>query len=236
MRNVTLHRWLDRLALVLWGLALFGYFAPWIGREPMSAALAWNAYDLFDLLRLLPEVESGAVRVNLQGLRLPLIGLGMLLPLLLHRAETSVRWVAGFLGGCLAALTLPPYPQILSAWRTPGWSGVLGWAVAGIVLAVAGVPLAPRLRRYRGWLILAVVCVTGAPASLTLHRVLEPLSRLHGTMIRAGWGHWMCIIGMGLIGISTWLQSILPGADYENQQATDASSSNDQREVRVETP
>jgi hypothetical protein len=192
----------------------------------MSAALAWNAYDLFDLLRLLPEIESGAIRVNLQTLRLPLVGLAIILPLLLHQANATLRWTAGLFGGFLAALTLPPYPQVLDAWRTPGWSGVLGWAIAGAVLSVSFVPLAHRLKRYRGWIIIAVNAVTALPATVTLHRVLPSLSRLHATPVRAGWGHWMCIVGIGLIGISTWLQTIPQGADYENQRATDASPSN----------
>ena len=75
---------------VAWLLALVGYFGPWIGRE--AAALAWNAYDLFDLLRLLPQIESGALSVNLYTLRLPLVGLAVLLPLLVARAPNVWRW------------------------------------------------------------------------------------------------------------------------------------------------
>ncbi len=231
MRNRPICRWLNGLALALWGIALFGYFAPWIARQPMSAALAWNAYDLFDLLRLLPDVESGAIRVNLQALRLPLLGLAVVLSLLLHRANTTVRWVAGLVGSFLAALTLPPYPQILNAWRTPGWSGVLGWAVAGAALALSFVPLAPRLGRYRGWIVVAWMGVTGIPASVTLHRLLPPLSRLHAAPIRAGWGHWTCILGMGLIGVIAWIQTIRQGAEYEEQRATDGASPASQREI-----
>lgn len=236
MHDRPIRRWLDGIALPLWGIALFGYFAPWIARRPMSAALAWNAYDLFDLLRLLPEVESGAVRVNLQALRLPLVGLGIILPLLLHRVGSAVRWATGFIGGFLAALTLPPYPQILEAWRTPGWSGVLGWAVAGIVLALSFVPLATRLARYREWIVVAIVCVTGIPAGVTLYRLLLPLSRLHAAPVRAGWGYWMYVLGIGLIGASAWLQTILQGAEYEEQRATGETPAEGQREIRIETP
>jgi hypothetical protein len=215
MNTLTIRRWLDRLAPILWATALIGYFAPWVARNPMSAALAWNAYDLFDLLRLLPEVESGAISVNLQALRLPLLGLAMIPPLLLHRVSAWFRWTAGLFGAFLAALTLPPYPAILEAWRLPGWSGVLGWAIAGAVLALSFVPLAPQLKRYRGWIIIAIVCLTAIPASVTLHRILPPLSRLHATPVRAGWGHWLCIFGMGLIGVGAWFQTILQGADNE---------------------
>ena len=235
MSDLTVRRWLDKSALILWGIALFGYYTPWIAREPMSAALAWNAYDLFDLSRLLPEIESGTIRVNLQALRLPLIGLAITLPLLLHRADVTLRWASGLFGGFLAALTLPPYPQILDAWRTPGWAGVLGWALVGAALAVSFAPLAPRLKRYRGWVVIAVTSVTAIPSIVTLHRLLPPLSRLHAAPVRAGWGHWMWMLGTGLMGMSTWLQIIFQGAEYENPRATDASPSKGQREIRVET-
>lgn len=233
MDRFTFQRWLDRFALILWGIALFGYFAPWIARRPMSAALSWNAYDLFDLLRLLPEVESGSLSINLQALRLPLVGLAMMLPMLLHRAGSTLRWTAGFFGGFLAALTLPPYPQILQAWRTPGWAGVLGWAAAGAALAVSFAPLAPRLKRYRGWIIIAVACVTGIPASATLQRLRPPLSRLHAAPVRAGWGYWMYVVGTVGIGVSIWLQTIRQGAENEKTRAAHAAPSEDQEEIRV---
>jgi hypothetical protein len=233
MDRLTIQRWLDRFAVILWGVALCGYFAPWIARRPMSAALSWNAYDLFDLLRLLPEIESGSLSINLQALRLPLVGLAMILPLLLHRRGPALRWTAGLFGGFLAALTLPPYPQILEAWRTPGWAGVLGWAVAGAALAVSFAPLAPRLQRYRGWIIIAIACVTGIPASATLQRLQPSLSRLHAAPVRAGWGYWMYVVGTVWIVVSVWLQTIRQGAEYEKKRATDAAPSEDQGEIRI---
>ena len=97
--------WLG-LALVSWTAALIGYFGPWIGMR--AAALAWNAYDLFDLLRLLPEIETGAISVYLQALRLPLVGLAILLPVLLAGTRWPWRLAGGVLGAGLALATLPP--------------------------------------------------------------------------------------------------------------------------------
>jgi len=186
-------------------VALVTYFGPWIARQPMSAALAWNAYDLFDLLRFLPEIETGALTVNLQALRLPLVGLAVLPPLLL--ADLAVRWrVAGALLGCaLAALTLPPYPQIMTAWRTPGWRVPFWWAVGACACALVAAWLAPRMGRVRRWLILAVAEVATVPAVVTLTRLLPALRKLHAAPVTPGWGFWACTVSLAGIGLTAWM-------------------------------
>ena len=192
-----------QLALLLpWLVALVSYFAPWVARRPVSAALAWNAYDLFDLLRFLPEIESGALAVNLQALRLPLVGLAVLLPTLLAESGRPVR-IAGALFGCLLAiLTLPPYPQILDAWRTPGWRVPLWWGAGAMACALLSIWLAPKAGRYRHWWILAVAELATVPAAVTLARLLPALRTLHAAPVRTGWGFWGCMAGLAVIGLS----------------------------------
>ncbi|NBD36924.1 MAG: hypothetical protein GVY30_13120 [Chloroflexi bacterium] len=186
---------------VAWLLALIGYFGPWIGRR--AAALAWNAYDLFDLLRLLPQIESGAVRVNLYTLRFPLVGLAVLLPLLLAQAPNLWRWTVAALGAGIAIATLPPYPEIVSAWRTPGWR-IVFWGGVGAMIAVGVITwLGPRLARIRPWLIVGWLALTALPALPTLHRLQPALSHLHARPIAWGWGYWCWLIGIGLIALLT---------------------------------
>ncbi|MBN1248562.1 MAG: hypothetical protein JXC32_12960, partial [Anaerolineae bacterium] len=214
----TFNRWeiLDGARLVLWLVALVSYFAPWIAREPVSAALAWNAYDLFDLLRFLPEIETGAVSVNLQALRLPLVGLAVLLPILLAGFRTWVRVAGALLSSVLSLLTLPPYPQILTAWRTPGWRVPFWWGVGALACVWAGVWLAPRSadagdrragkRHARQWCILGIAEIATVPAIVTLRRLLPPLRTLHAAWVRPGWGFWGCVVGLGAIGALAWAQ------------------------------
>lgn len=192
--------------LAAWGIALVGYFGPWVGRR--AAALAWNAYDLFDLLRLLPEIETGALSVNLQALRLPLVGLAVLLPVVL--ADASIGWRIGgaFIGAGLALATLPPYPEIVSAWHTPGWRVPFWWGVGAMLAAVAAVWFAPRLGRYRPWLLLAWLAVTGLPAAATFARLLPALRALHAAPIAPGWGFWLCMGGLGCTALLLWAQSL----------------------------
>ncbi len=172
-----------------WLLALVGYFGPWSGQR--AAALAWNAYDLFDVLRVLPQIESGTLQIHLHTLRLPLLGLGILLPLLFAETRPILRWGAGLMGGALALLTLPPYPHIVTAWRTPGWNVAWWWALGGAVGCGLAALLAPRLGLFRRWLIIAGALATGVPASITLTRLLPALETLYAHPVRAGWGFWL---------------------------------------------
>jgi multisubunit Na+/H+ antiporter MnhG subunit len=223
----TFKRWVgsEGLLLALWLAALIAYFAPWIAREPVSAALAWNAYDLFDLLRFLPEIETGALTVNLQALRLPLVGLAVLLPALLANARTWLRLAGGLLGCALAMLTLPPYPQILTAWRMPGWRVPFWWAVGAVVCILLSIWLAPRLGRARQWWILIVVEIATVPAIITLWRLLPPLRRLHAAWVRPGWGFWGSMGGLGAIGALVWLRAIATPQVQRSIDATDAGIS-----------
>lgn len=190
-------------------LALLGYYGPWI--QQRAAGLAWNAYDLFDLLRLLPQIEAGALHVNLHTLRLPLLGLGVLLPLGLATARPALRWSAAAVGACLSAATLPPYPQILTAWQTPGWNVVLWWGLGSIAGAGLAAGFGARLGRFRPWATLAWLGGTGLPALLTFRQLLPALAILQHTSVGPGWGTWVygvswlgLLVGAGLRGVQVW--------------------------------
>ncbi len=192
--------------LLAWLLALVGYFGPWVGRR--AAALAWNAYDLFDLLRLLPEIETGALSVNLQTLRLPLVGLAVLLPLWLAHCVPAVRGGGALCGIGLALATLPPYPEIISAWRTPGWRVPFWWSVGAMLVILTAIWFAPYLGGYRPWLMLGWIAVTGLPAAVTFYRLLPVLSALHAVSIRPAWGFWLCMSGLGGMALLLWKQGL----------------------------
>lgn len=195
-----------RVLLAAWLLALVGYFGPWIAHH--SAALAWNAFDLFDLLRLLPHIETGALVVNLYALRLPLVGLALWLPLLLSAAPRGVGIVAGALGAGLALATLPPYPQIVGAWSAPGWRVPFWWGVAGLLGALVLGLWARELRGARPWVGLAWGALTGLPAGVTLARLLPALREVYAAPVQPGWGFWCAALGwLALMG-GFWQQGL----------------------------
>lgn len=191
---------------VAWMVALVGYFGPWIGQK--AAALAWNAYDLFDLLRLLPEIETGALSLYLQALRLPLVGLAVLLPVILAETNGFWRLIGGLLGAGLALSTLPPYPEIVDAWRTPGWRIPFWWGVGAMIASIAAIWIAPKLRRYRWWLTLAWIAVTGLPAVATMRRLMPAIRNLYITQVNIGWGFWLCMLSFCILGLMTWAQCV----------------------------
>ena len=201
VRTFAKHAWIERSLVALWMAALVGYFGPWVARRPVSAALSWNAYDLFDLLRLLPEIQSGTLSVNPQALQLPLLALAVLLPVLAFRSPVLVRVSAAAVGSGLAALTLPPYPEILTAWKTPGWRVPFWWGVGCILCTWIAIWAGPRLGRARHWLAIAATELAVLPAAVTLARLSPALRALHAAPVKPGWGFWVCAIGLGLMGV-----------------------------------
>ncbi|MBN1920915.1 MAG: hypothetical protein JW892_06700 [Anaerolineae bacterium] len=203
------------IELAAWGVALVGYFGPWVAHD--AAALAWNAFDLFDILRVLPEIETFALSVNLYALRLPVVGLAVLLPVLAAKAHGLWRWGAALLGAALLVNTLPPYNILPSAWHTPGWRVPFWWGVSGLV--TIGVLTALNLRG-RGsrrsstwrhaWVMLLWLLLTGIPAFITFPRLLPALERLYAAPVTPGWGFWTCGAGLLILGIHLWMRSIVP--------------------------
>ncbi len=197
------------IALVAWGIAVAGYFGPWIRQR--AAALSWNAFDLFDILRILPEIETLSLRVNLYALRLPLVGLALLLPLLAVGGHWIWRLGALCIGAAFLVNTLPPYDVLRTAWNTPGWRVPFWWSAGGL-LALAALSLvgwrkqsAPRLR---AWVMLAWLLLTGIPAMITLPRLLPALGRLFAAPVGAGWGFWVWGAGWCILAISFWVRGL----------------------------
>lgn len=195
--------------LVFLAVALVGYFSPWISRQPYSAALNWNAYDLYDAVMRLPEIESGAIAVNLQTLRAPLLGLAFLLVFHLAGSDFRTRFCGTLFGCVLALITLPPYPLILTAWHTPGWSVPFWWAVGTALFCLAGLWFLPRFYQYTPWLSLITFVFSALPAASTLNRLLPALSILHDAPVSRGWGFWMTELGMLAYTAGYWLLNVI---------------------------
>jgi hypothetical protein len=156
---------------------------------------------MFDLLRFLPQIESGAISVRLQALRLPLVSLAFLLTAMFAHGRPFVRWMTAVLGSAMAALTLPPYPQILTAWRTPGWQVPFWWAVGCFVCLVVMAWQGSRLRWVRYLAMVLASALGTVPAAVTLTRLLPALVELHQAPVPRGWGFWLCMAGLGVIGL-----------------------------------
>lgn len=199
--------------LAAWGAAAVGYFGPWISHP--SSALAWNAFDLFDILRILPDIETLTLQVNLYTLRLPLVGLAILLAFLLTEARPLVRGVAALVSAAFLINTLPPYDVIRTAWNTPGWRVPFWWGVSGLAALafLTGWDLT-RNRAFRrrtamgGWLALSWTLLTFLPAFITFPRLIPALERLYAAPVSPGWGFWVCGAGAITLTISLWMRTL----------------------------
>ncbi len=193
-------RW---LLLPLQSAALVGLFAPWIAHR--AAGLAFNLYDLYDLALHLPQVESQALRLQLQTLRLPFLALALTFVLAAREERGWVKGAALAFSLLLAVEVLPPYPLVLTAWRTPGWQVPFFWSVGtmglSLLLTLVG-------RRLPSWLVRggAGVALSGAAigALRSFWRLRPALEALYDAPLRAGWGLWL-YAGATLALVGWWL-------------------------------
>ncbi|RME33795.1 MAG: hypothetical protein D6793_09280, partial [Thermoflexia bacterium] len=120
-------------------LELAGAVLPWIPH--CAAALSLNTLDLFVVVRLLPPVRDGFVRLWREAFLLPLLAPAVLLglfPALSPRSPRALRYLAPFAGVLLALTLLPPYPAVLTAYRDPLYRGQFFLSLGACVLALLG--------------------------------------------------------------------------------------------------
>ncbi len=191
-----------RRFLLAWTTALAALFAPWVAHR--AAGLAFNLYDLYDLALHLPPVESGALKLNVQTLRLPFLALALTLPLALRREGWGGRLGALAVAFLLAVEVMPPYPQLLTAWKTPGWQVPFFWSlgtmVASLLLTAAGRRIPPT---WAAWMGGAAVGGGFASALRTWWRLRPALAALYDAPIRGGWGLWLAA-GAALLLVLLW--------------------------------
>ncbi len=190
--------------LLLHGAALTGLFAPWIAHR--AAGLAFNLYDLYDLVMHLPQVESQALHLQLQTLRIPFLALALSGVLALRRAPRGVKAAALALALLLAVEVLPPYPTVLTAWKLPGWQVPFFWAVGTMVAALLAAVVGARLPGRAVRLVAVGMLVGAAAGSLRSFWRLRPaLGTLYDAPIRAGWGLWL-YAGATVALLGWWLR------------------------------
>lgn len=181
-------------------LTITGAIAPWIPHK--AAGLRLNALDLFVVVRLLPPVRDGVVRVTREVFLLPLLAPAVLLalaPALCDRPRPFFRYLGSAAGLILALTALPPYPPILTAWRNPLYRGQLLLVIGtcGLALAAFWARWLPELIRYA--VAIALALVSWLPPTLTWLRVRPLFATLYGAPVGIGWGVLICGLGVVLV-------------------------------------
>jgi hypothetical protein len=186
------------LALLLIGA---GYFGPWVWHK--AAGLNLSADDLGEWVKFLPAWKSGQLAVMRELFYLPIwltaIGLG-----LMAGRVTSRSWklIVLALSVLLVLTPLPKYPELLSAFREPGFVLTFWTTAAALALSVTftffGSRIPDRLEAIL-WIAIGVSAALFAP--WMFGRAMPDIDRLYHYSI--GWGVVVEVIGgilMALIG------------------------------------
>ena len=175
------------------GLLFAGHLLPWAAHK--TAALTLSGHELSPFANFTP---GAGVFLN-EWFYLPLWVSAALVALVAATATSRLaRGMGGALATAIAALALPPYPQILTAWTDVNYrmQFVVSLVAIVIVLAVTlwgGDVLRRRLRFAAGLLaLLAVGALVPWAGYLAVRPAIEQLYR-DATSLGAGW--WLTLAG-----------------------------------------
>ena len=195
-----MRRWMPWLLTLGALLELAGAVTPWIPHR--AAALRLTALDLFVVVRLLPPVRDGVVRVAREVFLLPLLAPALVLalaPAFCPRPRGFFHYGGPLVGAVLALTVLPPYPPILTAWRDPLYRGQLFLVLATCPLALAAFWARRLPERWRGGLASVLALAGWLPPFLAVLRVRPLFSALYGAPVGIGPGVLLGALGAGLV-------------------------------------
>ena len=213
------------IQLVALGLALAGYWLPWLNHP--VAALRLNGYELSEWITYLPGVRDGSLPLDRLLFLLPLGCLALLLGLAATwQAARPIHILAapgapispardglnallpavqGWLGWVLLALSLvclftvfPPYPYLLTAVTDPEYQTQLFVASLGVVVLVLALYLPADLKAA----LQTLLAVAGGGLGLWSLLALRPVaSELLGAPWAIGLGWLIMLAGFVVLAL-----------------------------------
>ncbi|MGQ9815119.1 MAG: hypothetical protein ACUVR3_08205 [Candidatus Roseilinea sp.] len=176
------------------GLLFAGHLLPWTAHR--TAALTLTGRDLSPFTNLTP---GAGIFLN-EWFYLPLWVSAVLVALVATAATSRLaRGMAGALATAIAALGLPPYPQILTAWTDANYRIQFGVTLVVIVIIVLVVTLLrvdalrrqPRLAAGA----LALLALSAAVPWAGYFAVRPAIEHLYRDSTALGVGWWLTLAG-----------------------------------------
>lgn len=181
---------------LLLGLALAGYWAPWVNHK--CVALVLTGLDMGEYVKFLPQVRSGELRLVREVFYLPLFCASASLTLLALnsglRYHLLLRGLLLLLAWVMALSMLPPVwtpPLLLQAeFRTQ---------TIAIALCLILPVLYPWLRavslKALALILGLLALIALLPPVLTFWKVLPFIAQLYRRPLAPGWGLYLMVIG-----------------------------------------
>ena len=175
------------------GLLFMGHLLPWAAHK--TSALTLTGHELSPFTNFTP---GAGVFLN-EWFYLPLWVSAILLALVTAAAASRLaRGMGGALAATIAALGLPPYPQILTAWMDANYRIQFGVTLVVIVIVLAVMLFRGAVMRLRPRLAVVALALLALGAGvpwvgyLAVRPAIEQLYR-DTTALGAGW--WLTLAG-----------------------------------------
>jgi len=206
------------------GIALVGYFAPWVNHSAVGLAIL--GIDLGEYVKFLIPVRSGEISIWREGFYLPLLTISLALSFFAFRSECrfpiGLRVLMLLLAGVSALNMLPPAwtPALL---RTAEFRLQTLW----ILLALAALLSSPLLALLPRWLASTVIALMALLSAILPLRqflaVLPAIEPLYNQPLAPAWGVWTMASGLLLLAAGA-IAIALPVTRLANSSATPALS------------
>ncbi|MBN1886543.1 MAG: hypothetical protein JW850_01080 [Thermoflexales bacterium] len=194
-KNVRL-AWPDVLVWLGLGGMIAGVWGPWVAHA--NAGMAFNAIDLVEFVKFMTRARLTFIVREL--FYLPMLAGAVGTVIKFQVSSFKFRVLLAVVASLLALVPLPPYPNLLHAYRSPedGLSFWLSLGTLGLIAAAAS--LGGRLPRWVTAGVLLGLACSVLPAAWQFVCLAPPLSTLYGAPVQAGWG--LALTGLGSLSLA----------------------------------
>jgi hypothetical protein len=190
-----------RLLLPLgWLLATVGYYGPWISHA--TAALTLSGGDMGELVKFLPGVLDGSLKVVRQLFYLPSLAVAISVAMLIGARRLRYPWPLRLLA---LSLAVPVSVQLLPPAWSPSSLMSAEFRLQTIALGICWLLLAGfwLLGRLPPWLSGSVSAVFSAAAigfsAWQFWTVKPEIDAVYGSPPPIGWGFYVCMTGLAVL-------------------------------------